>query len=247
MKNYLRKMAGAAISLILVFMVIAVLRYTKEEDTSLLEGQYELTINESWNLVMVNGGGTAGLEDQDRIRDLVLEELVQGKGMEVDLPYAGTGRAGDIYVFTKELPDIYMGHVLNISSTDVAISVVLDGKVIYCYGLEEGDDTGSSENFVSIPNVMEEGEVWIELAPLRSDGVFSIGDVKVETRDVVVIGVVGNSITDIGCCLLIVIMAIIMFVLALIRRYTGQPTRGEFFWGSRGWPQGYIALLKRIR
>ena len=45
-----------------------------------------------------------------------------------------------------------------------------------------------------------------------------------------IIGVVENNIADIGCCLLIVITAILMFVLAAIRRFTRQPSRGSSTW-----------------
>lgn len=76
--------------------------------------------------------------------------------------------------------------------------------------------------------------------------VFLDGDViyqYIETWDKLVIGVVGNNIADIGCCLLIIIMAIIMFVLAIIRRYTCQPLRGEFFLGLAGLVSGIYCFI----
>lgn len=57
-----------------------------------------------------------------------------------------------------------------------------------------------------------------------------LGSMIVETSDTLVIGLVGSNLTDIACCLLIVITAIIMFVLAMIRWYTSQPSRESFIW-----------------
>ena len=65
----------------------------------------------------------------------------------------------------------------------------------------------------------------------------------VETSDTLVIGLVGSNLTDIACCLLIVITAIIMFVLAMIRWYTSQPSRGELYLGLFGLTAGVYCFI----
>lgn len=70
----------------------------------------------------------------------------------------------------------------------------------------------------------------------------TLEDVKIESRDMVIIGFMVGNIADIICCLLIMIMTIIMFVLALIRRYTHQPARGELFWAWWGFSRESTAL-----
>ncbi len=96
---------------------------------------------------------------------------------------------------------------------------------------------------MDIPNIMEEGRIWIEMVSPYPDAAAVLGEVKIESRDRVVIGVVGSSITDIGCCLLIMIMAIVLFVLAAIRRYTGQPPRGELYLGMAGVCAGLYCFI----
>ena len=125
------------------------------------------------------------------------------------------------------------------------VRVVLDGKVIYEYGFEKefGQSPGDNNNFVNLPNVFTEGELWIELLSPSENAAAALGDIKIETRDTVVIGVVNNNIADIGCCLLIVFMAIIMFILAIIRQYTRQPARGEVFLGLTGLAAGIYCFI----
>ena len=117
---------------------------------------------------------------------------------------------------------------LNFTSTDTNIRVIIDGAILYQYSLGTSDSFGVHENIVNLPLSFKKGELWIELSSPYSDTV-SISDVKIETREMVMIGLVGNNITDISCCLLMVMIAIIMFMLALIRRCTNHPIRGEFF------------------
>ena len=98
--------------------------------------------------------------------------------------------------------------------------MVLDGEVIYQYGTLDDEVhekwSRTKENFVNIPDIYQNGEIWIELTSSRPDMAAALSDIKVETKNTIVIGVVENNITDIVCCLLIIIMAIIMFVLELI-------------------------------
>ena len=59
-----------------------------------------------------------------------------------------------------------------------------------------------------------------------------------EADEVLVIGMAGTNLVDIACCLLIVISAIILFVLALIRWCTRQQSRGGIFLGLFGLTAG---------
>lgn len=246
----LRKLAGVSVLCIIVFMVIALSQFKGGEDVhTLLPDQFELEFNLGWLTAPVGGPEESGanLKSHGEIQEQFQKALEQGECKVVDLPYAGECQAGDTFVFKNTLPESHAGLTLNFSSIQSTVRVVLDDEVIYQYGFEEGQATGKArgdnENYVKIPNVFQKGELWIEMASDVPNAAAELKNVKLETRDVMVIGVVENRIGDIGCCLLIIIMAIIMFVLALIRRYTRQPVRGEFFLGLAGLAAGIHCFI----
>lgn len=236
MKN-LRKLSGVMIFLILGFMVIALFQYQSEEDMSLLPDQFEIYLNENWTMALLDVPELSVLreEDDEKMQEAIESAAEEAEYREIELPYSGAGNASDLVVFKNVISQEYVGLTLGFSTSDSAVRVVLDGEEIYRHGIS-GDGaswhaTGYYENLVTLPQMFEKGELQIELIPSYPDAALSFDNVKLESRDVVVIGLVGNNIADIGCCLLILIASIIMFVLALIRRYTGQPVRGEFFLG----------------
>lgn len=234
----LRKLAGITIFFILVFMVVALFRYQRKEEMSQLPEQIEYYLNEGWEMTLLEGMEADAAEEYDILRKSIADAYAAGAYSGAELPFSGKCKASDVAVFRNMLPEEWAGLTMNFASSDADVRVALDGEVIYEHKLEDedasGPPSGEYENFVDLPKVFEKGELWIELRSSHPDGAAKLGNVKIETRDMVIIGVVGNSIADIGCCLLIVIMAIIMFVLAAIRRYTGQPARGELFLGLAG-------------
>lgn len=248
MKN-LRKLAGLCIFFVLVFMVIALFRFErKEENLSLFPDQLEYHFNENWIMASLDQAKISETEqeDHDKLRKLIEEELAGEECQKVTLPYTGKSKAYELIVFKNILSEIYAGLTLNFSSTNSTVRVVLDGDVIYQYGFEEqvsGQSPEDNEHFVNLPNVFEEGELWIELMSPSENAASVLDDVKIETRDTVVIGVFDNNVADIGCCLLILLMAIIMFILALIRQYTHQPARGEVFLGLTGLAAGIYCFI----
>lgn len=245
----LRISAGISIFLILVFMVAALFHPRKEETVSFLPDQFEYYYNEDWKLVSLNGIKEAGLspDDHDGIVKLTEDALAAGEYQEVTLPYEGKSRAEDVMVFINTLPGEYAGLTLGFFSPGASVRVALDGEVIYEHEPEYDEMSGKAsendENFVDIPHVFGNGELWIELTSPYPDAAAALGSVKIETRDMVVIGVVGNSIAEIGCCLLIVLMSIVLFMLALIRRRTRQPARGELFLGLAGLASGLYCFI----
>ncbi len=236
----LRKTAGITIFLILVFMVIAVVQYHTKEELVLLPDQLQFDFNEGWVMVSLTGGA-----DAEDVQELAGEALRAGKGQQVALPYEWRAGAGDVLVFQNVLPAEYAGLTMGFSSGGARVRVLLDGEAIYQYDpqKEAGKNYGDHENFVDMPKMFRDGEVRIELTGEEAGAAAVLGKIRIETRDMVVIGVMGNNIADIGCCLLIVIMAIIMFVLALIRRYTNYPDRGEIYLGLTGLAAGIYCFI----
>jgi len=64
-----------------------------------------------------------------------------------------------------------------------------------------------------------------------------------DTGDALVIGMAGSNLVDIACCLLIVVSAIILFVLALVRWCTRQQSRGGIFLGLFGLTAGVYCFV----
>lgn len=241
----LHKLAGITVLLILVFMVISLVQFQEEETRVLLPEQLVYYYDEDWLMVSLNGvdAAGAGAESKDEVQQRLEEAIERGEYRETDLPYEGADGAFDIIAFRNILPQDYAGLTMSFSSVEAKVRIVLDGEVIYQYGFSDEETDGSKEHFVDIPNVLGDGEMWIELISPDKGAVPSLGKVSIETRDMVVIGIMGNSIFDIGCCLLIIIMAMIMFVLALIRKRTNQPPRGELLLGLTGLSAGIYCFI----
>lgn len=247
MKN-IRKIAGISVLFTLVFMVIALFRFQSEGDFSVLPEQLEYFYNENWSILFLD---TSQLSEtgQDNAKEIpaLIRNARQEAWQKANLPYAGTSSADDIVVYKNFLQKEYAGLTLNFFSQNSSVMVFIDDTLIYTYGIEESNASQgppeSYENYVSIPKDMTEGELWIVLSSPKPNAAAILDKVKVETRDVMVIGVMGNNIGDIGCCLLIILAAIIMFVLAIIRLYTRQPARGELFLGLAGIAAGVYCFI----
>ncbi len=244
----LRKLIGFSIILTLIFMVIALFQFEMEEDMSPLPDQFEYYLDTGWAMVsfpldqsFLDKNGT------DQIAPLVQDTLAAGDAKKIRLPYREKSNAKEVLVFQNTLIESFAGMTLSFTTSDTAVRVVLDGETIYQYGVQDKGikiPPGHSENYVHLPDEFEYGELWIELISIHTGAVAELDRVKVESRDTVVINVIGSSITDLGCCLLMLFMAFIMFMLALIRWYTHQPSRGEVFLGLSGIAAGMYYFIE---
>ncbi|KAI4451096.1 Sensor histidine kinase RcsC [Eubacterium plexicaudatum ASF492] len=251
--NILRKLAGISIILTLIFMIIALFQFQSEEESTVLPDQIEYFFNDGWTMATlgVSSQDTSQmqLENPDYIRKLFENAQKQGECQIPELPYEvqSSSECDTITIFQNMLPDDYAGLVMNFTTENAVVHVILDGELIYHSEPSDLEDkerlTGKTENYVDIPNVFADGNLMITLLSVRPDTAVMLQGVSVETRDMVVIGLVGNNIADIGCCLIIIIMAIIMFVLALIRWYTKQPPRGEMYLGMAGMVAGIYCFI----
>lgn len=247
MKKF-RKLVGFSIVLTLIFMVIALFQFEMEEDMSPLPDQFEYYLDTDWAMVSFPLDQFLGDKNgTDQIAPLVQNALAAGDAQKIRLPYRKKNNAREVLVFQNTLIESFAGMTLSFTTSDTAVRVVLDGETIYQYGIQDKGikiPPGRSENFVHLPDEFEYGELWIELVSIHTGAVAELDRVKVESRDTVVINVIGSSITDLGCCLLMLFMAFIMFMLALIRWYTHQPSRGEVFLGLSGIAAGMYYFIE---
>ena len=232
MKN-LRRLAGISILFTLVFMVIALFNYQNGEHISTLPDQMEYYYNEDWEMFLPGSGEVPGTGsgNYSEIKEFVSDAKASGRYSVIELPYEFQEINSGIIILKNKLSEDFAGLTLDFTSANAVVDIFCDGESIYSCQPEGEEKHSNNENFADIPNELKKGEIWICLEPVYTDKPVIVGDIKIETRDTVVIGVVGNNIADIGCCLLMVIMAIVMIILAIIRQYTKQPARGEMFLG----------------
>lgn len=221
--KYIRSSTGVTIFLVMAFMVIAFFQHPDYEDMSMLPEWLEYYLDEDWLMISPNST----------------------EQVKITLPYSGNYKASETIVFQNRLPEEYSNLTLRFSVENATVRVVLDGEMLYQQ--ESEDISVDKEYYVNIPSTAQKGETWgelsIELTVQKQDKNIALSNVIVETGDTIVIGLVGSNLTDIACCLLIVITAIIMFVLALIRWYTSQPSRGELYLGLFGLTAGIYCFI----
>ena len=215
--KYLRRFAGITAFLIIVFMVVALTRYETGTEVSLLPERLEYDFNEGW---YVRISGTEAVS-------------------EVTLPYTEKQPSANIIMLQNTLLKEFAGTTMSFSCKNADVRILLDGEELY----QRETDGADMKHFVDIPDAFSDGVLEIELTVLRQNAETTLGQIVLETHELVVIGLSVNNLVDIACCLLTVIMAIIMFVLALIRWHTGQPVRGELFLGLFGLVAGVYSFI----
>ncbi len=235
----MQTLAGISILLILCFMVLALLQYQNNSNMDLPPEKLELFLETDWTLVTLDRTSMPiePADAQNSLQTQIQDALAALKGQKVILPFAEKSGPHAYLVFQNKIPLQYAGLSLGISCENSNIQVMVDKTEIYQRTLEDSaHNKASNQNmhYIDIPDTLEDGELWIILSSASPHAAVSLEEVKIETHEALVIGVVESNIMDIGCCLLILIMSIIMFVLALIRHYTRQPQRGELFLGLAG-------------
>lgn len=250
MKN-LQKLAVLSILMIVIFMVITLIQFPEDDDGSMLPDQLAYLISEDWTMASLHleqqRVSEAELEQPERILELYDAAREQGVCSKTTLPYRGRGSDDSVIIFENIIPEEYVGMTLNFSTGDAGVHVVLEGEMIYHSetdrDMEPEQSSGRYENFVDIPQISGEAQMLIVLLPRQTDTAELLGEVRVESQNLVVVGVVGNSVADIGCCILIMITSVVLFMIALVRRYTGQPSRGEVYLGLGGLVAGIYCFI----
>lgn len=226
-------LAWGTFLLTFVFMIAAVKNFQDDQDEPFLN-TFPFHFSIDWYMTSLNGAG-ARPQAYDHILETVEDAVAAGNCQKVNLPYQGRSSSDDIIVFKTMLPEECPGLTLRFVSMNTAICVFMDKEQIYKYGfLPNGTPAEvieKSEHTIYIPNVSENSELWIVQASAYPNAAATLNNVEINTQGSLVINVIGNNITDVGCCLLIMLMAFLFFVLALIRKYTHQPARGEMYLG----------------
>lgn len=221
--KHIQKITGTIVFLVFILMVAAYFNRPKEEEMLTLSNQVEHAFNVGWLMVSPDN-----------------EEK-----LEVNLPYSRSDYNSDTIMFQHQLPEEYAGLMMHFSCQNANVRVLLDGEVLY--QKESYNINTASDHYVNIPYTVQDGENWgelcIELTIQEHNRETVLGNVMVEAGSTTIIGLVGMNLADIVCCLLLVITAMILFVLALIRWYTGQSRQGELYLGLFGLVAGIHCFI----
>ena len=226
-----RILAWLTFLLIFISMFIAVKQFQKDETVSYFDlAQYHF--NEDWYMVSLDKAREQ-IQTYDDIQKMVYDEIALGNCQKVYLPYEGKSNTNDIVVFQTMILTEYVDLTLRFTSKNTAVCVFLDGELLYQYGFGAdglpNDIMESHEHIINIPSEFENGELQIIQTSLYTDAAAVLDHVELNAQDSMIINVFGNNIADVGCCLLIIFMAFLMFILTIIRKYTHQPLRGELY------------------
>lgn len=220
--KYLRKFTGIIFVFVVVFMIVSVFSHHSEEGDAPVQGHFGYGLSEGWTLTFSDGS---------------VQE-------EIDLPYAVTLTESDMIVFQNTIPQELSGMTLTFSCENADVRVFLDGEELE---RQTADTDADSEQYVTISEAGQEAEAWgelcMELTAVNADSEAVFEEAIIGAGDNMVVGLVGNNLADIACCLLIVISAVILFVLAVIRWYTNQPSQGGLFLGLFGLTAGVYCFI----
>lgn len=223
----------AWITFLLTFaaMIAAVLRF--QEETEPFSNIVSYSYTGDWSTVRLDGAGQ-GERSPEGIREQVSDALFSEDGKTAEFPFAGESAPGDLVVFRTKVLEPDRGLIMRFATADAAVCVFLDGSLVYQDGFDTEGAPGERKHMVSVPESAGSGELWLVLTSRLADAAAALAGVEFSGQESISITVLGNSVTDMGCCLVIVLTAFLMFVLALIRQYTHQLVRGELYLGFLG-------------
>ncbi len=195
MLTKIARMAPWIILCVQIVLIIHVIVCFKVDDTTLHRGQID-DFNTGWTLLREDGSET-----------------------EITLPYYEDCKAGQIITISNTLPEKYWGKTIKLLTADKEVRVLVDGKVIYEFGVNDvrqfGSTPGSVTNFIDIPDNLEHGVIVIEFkAPYDNYGA-CIDSMTIAQRDVSILNMLVDNLFDI-CCTIVMLFSSMGFLFILL-------------------------------
>lgn len=167
------------------------------------------------------------------------------------LPYYSECKAGDVLVMERKVPEKYYGKTMFFLSADKELAVKIDGQEIYSFGKNDkrlfGHTPGSVFNFVDIPQDCESGMLQIEMVSSYDNYAAYISDIRIADRDVAILRILKENMINILCSIILAFSGIILLVLGLLQRLTGEKDQGVLYLGVLlVWGSIYYAIETKI-
>lgn len=209
--KYYKKVVWGLLAFAFGILVFVAVRF-QVDDMTLSKGEV-YAFNENWKLSWLG-------EEGEIVKELNLEGL----------PYLGTCEPGAIVVMSNQIPKEYFGKTLSFLSADKRLSVKIDGKVVYEFGMQDvrtfGQTPGSVVNFVDIPSDLTEGLIEITMISPYADYAARVTEITVGDRDVLILRLLEGNILSIASNFVIMVCGFIFFLLYLVRKFVKEDTCG---------------------
>lgn len=157
------------------------------------------------------------------------------------LPHNTNSQKNEKVILKNTIPQEYWGETITFLSADKTLRITVDGQEIYSFGLNDkrlfGHTPGSVMVFADIPEHCQKGEIQIEMCSPYDNYATYITEISVGKRDVAILDFLKQKSFDLGCAMLILIVAIVLLMLAVVQVMTHKKTGGIEYLGV------YLLLL----
>lgn len=209
--KYYKKLAWGILAFGFALLLFVVAKF-QVDDMTLAKGEI-YNFNENWELSWLD-------EEGKPVKKMALEEL----------PYLGESEPGAVVVMSNQIPKEYFGKTMSFLSADKKLSVMVDGAVVYEFGVNDmrsfGRTPGSVVNFVDIPANLTEGKIEIKMVSPYKDYAARVTQITVGERDVLILQLLKSNIISIASNFVILVCGFIFFLLYLVRKFVKEDTSG---------------------
>lgn len=200
-----RKLAWVVLIVQIAIVIYAVATF-KVDDVTLSKGEIT-SFNENWTIIR-----------EDGTKD------------SITLPYYEKCEANKKIIIENILPSSLYGKTMSILTADKEVRVIIDGKTIYEFGVDDkrefGKTPGSVTNFVDIPNDLKDGKITIELVSPYDNYGACIDGITFANRDVSILHMLNSNLHKFACAIIILISGIVFIVLTVVQKIHKQDTDG---------------------
>lgn len=201
----MRKIAWVVLLVQLAIVIYAVISF-KVDDVTLSRGEIT-SFNENWTIIR-----------EDGTKD------------SITLPYYEKCEANKKITIENILPSSFYGKTMSILTADKEVRVIVDGEVIYEFGVNDdrdfGKTPGSVTNFIDIPDNLKEGKISIELVSPYDNYGACIDKITFADRDVSILHMLNSNLHKFACAIVILISGIVFIVLTVVQKIHKQDTDG---------------------
>ncbi len=146
------------------------------------------------------------------------------------LPFSVPSSANELVIIENTIPREYAGLTLSFLSADKTLRVILDGEVIYEFGINDkrtfGHTPGSIYNFIDIPDNFEYGNIRIEMESPYADYASNVGSMSIAARDISILNLIKLNASNILCNVIILISGFVFIFLAIMNASSKKGSYG---------------------
>ena len=164
-------------------------------------------------------------------------ERPDGTTLNIDeLPYSEPSKAGDVYYLNKTISKDDAGKTIRFLSADKILSVSLDGKVIYEFGVSDkrsfGKTPGSITNFVEIPHDSDKGELSMMMVSPYDNYATNICEMVIGEANIVELELIKQNLFNYFILVIIFFSSLMLIIMEIIELISKQKFSGKLYLGG---------------